>query len=80
MRVTYDPEGNVLYIELKHAAPANSRDLEEGVTADLDTDGHITGIEILGARERLGEQSLASCSYEQLVPERESQPSELASD
>lgn len=79
MRITYDPEGNVLYIELRRVEPANSKDLEEGVTADLDDEGHIIGIEILGARERLGEQSLASISYEQLVPENGPLPSELAS-
>lgn len=79
MRITYDPEGNGLYIELKAVDPANSVDLEEGVTADLDAHGHITGLEILDARERLGEQSLASISYEQLVPENDPELSERAS-
>lgn len=37
MRITYDPEGNVLYIELRVADPADSVDVEEGVTADLDS-------------------------------------------
>jgi uncharacterized protein YuzE len=68
MRISYDPEGNVLYIELKSADPFNSIDIEEGVTADLDRDGHIIGLEILDARERLGEASLACISFEQLLP------------
>jgi uncharacterized protein YuzE len=80
MRITYDPEGNVLYIELRAAEPANSRDLEEGITADLDAEGHIIGLEILDAKERLGEQSLSSISYEQLVPERGLLTGEIASD
>lgn len=80
MRITYDPEGNVLYIELRSATPANSMDLEDGVTADLDTEGHIIGLEILDARERLGDKSLASISYEQLVPQNDPYPSEAASD
>ncbi len=79
MRITYDPEANVLYIELRSAEPANSVDFEEGVTADLDSEGHIIGLEILDARERLGEQSLASISYEQLVTDNTPQPSHSAS-
>ena len=69
MRITYDPEGDVLYIELRSADPVNSVDLEEGVTADLDAQGTIIGLEILDARERLGEQSLSSISYEHLLPQ-----------
>lgn len=80
MRITYDPEGNVLYIELRSAEPANSIDLEEGVTADLDADGHIIGLEILDARERLGEKSISSISFEQLGLQNDPQPSEAASD
>jgi uncharacterized protein YuzE len=35
-------------------------DIEEGVTVDLDAGGHIIGIEILDAAERLGPKSLQS--------------------
>ncbi len=55
MRISYDPEGDVLYIELRAAEADDSVDLEPGVTADLDADGHVIGIEILDARERLGD-------------------------
>jgi uncharacterized protein YuzE len=80
VRITYDLEGNVLYIELREASPADSIDLEDGVTADLDSDGHIIGVEILDARERLGEQSLDSISYERLVPQNDPHPSEATSE
>jgi uncharacterized protein YuzE len=66
MRITYDPEADALYIELRHATPADSRDIEEDVTADLDGDGHVIGIEILHVRERLGREALASVVLEQL--------------
>ncbi len=79
MRITYDPEGNVLYIELRVADPADSVDVEEGVTADLDSEGHIIGLEILDARERLGEQSLGSVFYEQLSPVESLASSDAAS-
>ncbi len=33
MKITYDPEADALYIELREAQPADSIDIEEGVTA-----------------------------------------------
>jgi uncharacterized protein YuzE len=66
MRITYDSEADALYIELRHATPADSRDIEEGVTADLDADGHVIGIEVLHVRERLGRDALDSIILERL--------------
>jgi uncharacterized protein YuzE len=66
MRITYDPEADALYIELRQAMPTDSRDIEEGVTADLDPDGHVIGIEVLHVRERLGHNALTSIVLEQL--------------
>lgn len=70
MRITYDPEADALYIELRSGAPADSIDLEDGVTADLDADGHVIGLEVLDVRERLGPDALASVSIEQLLSTR----------
>ncbi len=66
MRITYDPEADALYIELRRAVPADNIDLEDGVTADLDADGHVIGFEVLDARERLGNEGLTNISLEQL--------------
>jgi len=66
MRITYDPEVDALYIGLREATAADSMDLEEGVTADLDGDGHIIGLEVLDARERLGGDALTSVALERL--------------
>ena len=66
MRITYDPEADALYIELRHATPVDSRDIEDGVTADLDADGHVIGIEVLHVRERLGRDALDSIILERL--------------
>ena len=66
MRITYDPEADALYIELRHATPHDSIDLEEGVTADLDENGHVIGLEVLDARERLGSEALGSIAIEKL--------------
>lgn len=66
MRITYDPEADALYIELRPAEPLDSQDIEEGVTVDLDTDGHVIGIEVLHVRERLGHDALSSIVLERL--------------
>ncbi len=67
MKITYDPEADALYIELREAQAADSMDIEEGVTVDLDSDGHIIGLEVLDASERLTRQELTNLSYENLL-------------
>ena len=66
MRISYDVEVDALYIELRPGTPQDSLDLEEGVSADLDDEGHVIGIEVLDARKRLGGEALASIAVEQL--------------
>lgn len=66
MRITYDGEADALYIELKASKPKESIDIEDGVTADLDSKGHIIGLEVLGARERIGKEALAHLTVERL--------------
>lgn len=67
MKITYDPEVDVLYIELRHVPASDSTDVEEGVTVDLDSDGHIIGVEILDASKRLTPEELANIHYENLL-------------
>jgi uncharacterized protein YuzE len=68
MKITYDPEGDALYIELRYVQAHDSVDIEEGVTADLDGDGHIIGLEVLDASERLTPDELGAVKYERLKP------------
>ena len=67
MRITYDPEADALYIALREVAATDGIDIEEGVSVDLDKDGHIVGIEILDASKRLTPEELTSVSYENLL-------------
>ena len=53
MKIEYSKDIDALYIRLREAKIADSRDIEEGVTIDLDEKGHIVGIEILDASEKL---------------------------
>ena len=69
MKIEYDKEVDALYILLRDVPPADTVDIEEGVTVDLDGDGHIVGIEILDASERLGLESLLNISIENMPVE-----------
>ncbi|MBI4232973.1 MAG: DUF2283 domain-containing protein [Chloroflexi bacterium] len=66
MKIEYDKEVDALYILLRDVKPADTMDVEEGVTIDLDEEGHIVGIEILDATERLGLTSLLNVSIENM--------------
>ena len=55
MKITYDPETDTLTIRLKEGAITESDELQEGIIADLDTKGHIVGLEILDASLRVTE-------------------------
>ena len=67
MIITYDREVDALYIQLTETKPARGMDIEEGVTVDLDARGHMVGIEILDASERLGKEQLHSVTIKDLA-------------
>jgi len=57
MRITYDPEVDALYIRFIEAT-VTTQHVAEGIAVDYAEDGRIAGIEILDARERLGDGEL----------------------
>jgi len=59
-----------LYIKLREAKITDSVDIEEGVTVDIDEKGHIVGLEILDASEKLDMSDLVNISIENLPLER----------
>ena len=65
MKIEYDPEVDALYIELRDVYADHSIDIEEGVSVDIDADGHIVGLEILDASESLKE-SLSHMEFGEL--------------
>ncbi len=67
MLITYDSEADILYVELRKVPATDSQDIEEGVTALLDDDGHIVGLEILDASERLGKEQLHNVTLKDLA-------------
>ncbi len=58
MKIEYDKKADILYLHFRTVKPHDSRDVDEGMTLDLDTDGRIVGIEILDAAERIGARAL----------------------
>lgn len=66
MKIEYSKGIDALYIKLRDAKVADSRDIEEGVTVDLDDNGHIVGIEILDASEKLNISELVNISIENI--------------
>ena len=53
MKVTYDPEVDVLRIVLTDAPVEESDEAKPGVILDYDKDGNIVGLEILDASQRM---------------------------
>lgn len=70
MKIEYSREVDALYIKLRDAKIADSIDIEEGVTVDLDEGRHIVGIEILDASERLEPSELLNITIENIPIEK----------
>ena len=56
MRITYDHEVDALYIMFKETT-ATTKHIAEGIAADYDAEGRLSGIEILDALKRLGDKT-----------------------
>jgi uncharacterized protein YuzE len=53
MKLHYYPETDSLYIELKSAPGAETREIVEGLLVDLDADGDVVGFDIDRASRKL---------------------------
>jgi uncharacterized protein YuzE len=70
MRIEYSKSIDALYIRLREAEVRDSMDIEEGVTVDLDEKGHIAGIEILDANEKMDISDLVNINIENIPLEK----------
>ena len=60
IKMSYDPEGDVLYIHFGEPQPADDSDItDEGVIIRL-REGKIVGLSILNARERIHGKAAAA--------------------
>lgn len=55
MKVTYDPDVDVLRILLSDAPIEESDEEKPGIIYDYDRDGNVVGLEILDASRRTGQ-------------------------
>jgi uncharacterized protein YuzE len=53
MKLHYYPETDSLYIELKPEPGVETREITEGLVADLNADGVVVGLDIDGASNKL---------------------------
>ena len=53
MKVTYDPEVDVVRILFNSSAIEESDETKPGVVLDYDKDGNVVGMEILNASKRM---------------------------
>ena len=63
MKITYFQDTDTLYIELRAAEVAETKDLDENTLLDLDSQGNICGITIEHAKERA---EIPQFSFEQI--------------
>ena len=63
MKIKYFQDTDTLYIELRGAEVAETKDLDENTLLDLDSQGNICGITIEHAKERA---EIPQFSFEQI--------------
>ena len=64
MKIRYFADTDTLHIEFRVAPVAETRDLDENTTIDVDTQGNICSITVEHASERAG---IPEFSYEQIA-------------
>ncbi|MBK9444879.1 MAG: DUF2283 domain-containing protein [Betaproteobacteria bacterium] len=52
MKLEFDPQADAAYLEISDAEIESTREIEPGIIADYDAQGHIVGIEILSISTR----------------------------
>lgn len=62
MKLHYYPETDSLYIELKTQPGVETREIADGLIADLDAEGSVVGLDIDGASTRLDLTTLETVS------------------
>ncbi|WP_296701212.1 DUF2283 domain-containing protein [Thiocapsa sp. UBA6158] len=52
MKLEIDPVADAAYFEISPAEVASTKEIEPGIIADYDADGHLVGIEVLSMSKR----------------------------
>ena len=72
MKIEYDKEVDALYIRIQEKKVSHTREVEEGINLDIDEEGKIIGLEIIGVTERYSLEDIFNLSTENLILEKNS--------
>lgn len=67
MNISYDKDADCLYIQFQQGKVSKTRKIDEGILVDLDEEGRIYGIEIVGVSERMSIASLGKINIDMPV-------------
>jgi uncharacterized protein YuzE len=69
MEIEYDAEANAIYITLREAEIADTKEITDDLAIDFDGDQRPVGIELLNVSAMLTPEDLAKVTIENLLPE-----------
>jgi uncharacterized protein YuzE len=52
MKLEFDPTADAAYFEISSSPVERTEEIEPGINADYDSDGHLVGIEVLSVSKR----------------------------
>ncbi len=52
MKLEFDPTADAAYFEISSFPVERTEEIEPGINADYDSDGHLVGIEVLSVSKR----------------------------
>jgi uncharacterized protein YuzE len=58
MKFEFDPTADAAYFEISSAPVERTEEIEPGINADYDAEGHLVGIEVLSVSKRTQSESL----------------------
>ena len=67
MKIEYDNEVDALYIRIQDKQVCRTQEIEEGVNVDLDENGAVIGLEIIGAVEHYDRKDIFNIATENLA-------------
>jgi uncharacterized protein YuzE len=69
MKIEYDRETDSLYIRIQEKEISYTKEIEEGINADIDEQGKLVGFEIIGVTQQYNLKDIFNISIETLIPD-----------
>ena len=70
MRMHYSQDADAIYIRLKEDTVHNTDEVAEDIIMDFDDKGHVIGIEILSASEKVDVRDLIVQSFDKVMADK----------